>query len=410
MVSGWAPAQEVGRGMFSNQSRFFTIALGFYLLSACLGLVLRVFLVAPFPGITFSHLMHAHSHTLYFGWAALGIFALVDRRWRVFRGPWLPWGMVAISLATLITFSLGGYFPPSIVVSALSLPMWATAAGAVLRGTRGLRGLEFSYLRAGMIYLLLALGGALARVAVLAAKVADPLWGRLAVFAFLFCFAWFFVFSLLGLLLAHRRALGLEPDLGLLRWHLTLTAPIAWMTFPLGVAGGSDGLIGTVAKVAALAMFAPGLLGAAALWRGAAGPRGGFLRWIAVWMGLTATLEAAGALGMAELAVASRHWAVLYLHVLLVGVVSGLLLLLLAPAVAGAIGRRLHHGGLVVMAVGLGLAGLPVLGGVDPWIPRVGLVLALVGGVGPFAAGIAAWALVGKGRTAGLPAPAPQGG
>src|SRR5690606_18465887 len=150
------------------------------------------------------------------------------------------------------------------------------------------------YLRAGMIYLLLALGGALARVAVLAAKVADPLWGRLAVFAFLFCFAWFFVFSLLGLLLAHRRALGLEPDLRLRRPPPPRPAPIAWMTFPLGVAGGSDGLIGTVAKVAALAMFAPGLLGAAALWRGAAGPRGGFLRWIAVWMGLTATLEAAG--------------------------------------------------------------------------------------------------------------------
>jgi hypothetical protein len=367
--------------------RLFPLALSFYLVSTALGLCLRIFLVAPFPGLNFQHVMHAHSHTLYFGWAALGIFAWVGRRWGAFPGPWLPGAMVAISLATLVTFLIGGYFPPSIAVSALSIPLWAAAAVVVLRRIRGERGLAFSYLRVGMVYLLMALAGALGRVGVLAARVEDRLWGRLAVFAFLVCFAWFFVFSLLGLLVDQSRALGLAPDHGLLRWHLTGTAPIAWMTFPLGVAGGSAGLLGSVARVAAVAMLVPGLVGAVALWRGGQGARGAWLRWIAGWMALTAALEAAGALGMAELAVASRHWAVLYLHVLLVGVVTSLLLLLLAPGVTGRRGRWLHHGGMAVMAVGLGLAGLPVVAPVDPLVPRLGLILSLVGGVGPFVAG-----------------------
>lgn len=82
---------------------FLRLSVGFYVLALALGLVLRVFFVAPFGGLVFQNAVHAHSHTLYFGWGALGILALAFDRLRAsgkgVRA--LQWGIVGLSAATL---------------------------------------------------------------------------------------------------------------------------------------------------------------------------------------------------------------------------------------------------------------------------------------------------------------------
>jgi len=378
---------------------FVRASIGFYLLAMAVGLGLRFFFVFPFGGFVFQHALHAHSHTLYFGWCALGILALAFRRVGA-TGRWatrLLGVVAALSAGTFVSFLHGGYSAPSIALSALSLPIWGVAVATFWKHARGKEGIDLAFLRTGVVYLAVASTGAVIRTLLIAFQ-ASTFAKSLAVFGFLHNFAWFFVFSVIGLLVSAAGALGVRFDERLLRWQLRLAAPIAWLTFPLGVAGGDQGALGITARVGAVLLLIPAALGAAALWKASSqsrpGVRGAF-RWLAFWLTAEALLSATGGFGLAGLAVQSRHLAILYLHVLLVGVVSlGLMLAHVTSLGAPVrVGAWLHNGGLVVMAAGLAFAGLPVFGWALPeGLPRLGLVLAAIGGAIVYAAAIC-WAV-----------------
>lgn len=372
---------------------FLRFAVGFYLLSVALGVFLRAFFVAPFAYPVFGNAVHAHSHTLYFGWGALGVFALALERGRFERI--LLGGIVAISAATFVSFFHGGYWTPSIVISALSLLLWPTGAVLVSKRLRGERSLSATYLRAAMAYVLLASVAAAVR-AVFVAIDASPLAKSLAVFAFLHDFAWFFVFALLGLLLRAAPGLGLRIDERLLAWHASLAIPLAWLGFPLGVHQGHEGLLGALARISTLVLVVPGALAAAALWKAGRGGRDGphlVFRWLALWFALDALLAGLGAAGLAETALRSRHLAILYLHVRLLGFFTlGLMLCLFARCgriARFAPGMWLHNFGLTTMLGGLAVAGLPGLGWTAPstWL-QAALFVAALGGAIAAAAGV----------------------
>lgn len=376
--------------------RFLSAALGFYLVSIALGVVLRFYYLMPIEGLVFGHAIHAHSHTLYFGWAALGILALMyERVGATGRGARaVLWATVAIAIATFVSFLQGGYSLPSIVISSLSLLVWGAAAVVFFRAARGRRGLDVSLYRWGVVYLVIAVCFALSRVLFIALHT-GPLAKSLAVFGFLNAFAWFFVLSITGLLVAHARAHRLHlPERALARM-LHLVAPVAWLCFPLGVAG-EVGPLGVAARGAALVIALGAGTGAMALWRaGSLSPRGEdrrALRWLGLWLGLEATLALGGALGLADVAVRSRHLVVAYLHVLLVGFVTFGLMTVARDRLGVRLGVALwaHNLGLALMLVGLAISGAPALG-VEPLPMRLGLVLAAIGGVVILAAGLG-WA------------------
>lgn len=192
--------------------------------------------------------------------------------------------------------------------------------------------------------------------------------------------------------------LGLRVDERLLRWHFLATLPLAWLGFPLGVPQGSEGLLGAVARLSTVALLVPGLLGAAALWKAGEGGRDTLrlaLRWLGFWLALDVVLAALGAAGLAELALRSRHLAVLYLHVRLLGFFSqGLMLCVFTrlrqESRSGfAPGLWLHNLGLVVMLVGLALAGAPATGWMLPQaLLGAALPLAAAGGLVTASAGL----------------------
>lgn len=368
--------------------------LFFYVLATGLGVALRFFFVLPFGGIVFGNAVHAHSHTLYFGWGALGIFTLLYGALGLGgKGAKGLLGTIALlSALTFVFFLEGGYSTPSIVLSAASLPIWFLASLFAWRGLRRERGLDVAYLRVGLLYLVLASVAALSRVALMALD-APPLHGKLAVFAFLNCFAWFFVFSVVGLLLRAERGRGLRSEAAL-RWLLRLGAPLAWLAFPLGVAGGSEGWIGWLGRLAALGLAAPLCAGGWTLWKKGRVASDAALAWIGLWLVGVGLLSLVGGLGFAERAVASRHLAVLFLHLLLLGVISLCLMVLVLDAFGVSVGRELwlHNGGLLVMVGGLFAAGAPIFGLPLPdGLPRFGVVAAAVGGATIFAAGLS-WA------------------
>lgn len=374
---------------------FLLAPLGFYVLAMAVGLLLRLGSVLPIHLPSYANALHAHSHTLFFGWGALGIFALVFRRLgeegRRVRA--LLASIAGLSAASFVSFLHGGYSLPSIVLSTLSLGIWAWAIATAWRSMRGKRALDIAFLRAGLVYLGIACIGAIVRV-VLIATAASAHQKSLAVYAFLHAFGWFFVFSVTGLLVHEARVRRLHVDERRFRRMLDLALPTAWLAFPLGVVGGSQGALGVLARLSALWLAFPMASGVVALWRisSSAEPalRGAF-RWLAFWLGIAALSSLAGGLGFAELAVRSRHLAILHLHVLLAGYVSfGLMTALFSTLGARlGVGSLLHNLGLAIMSLGLALAALPVLGwSRSPGVAFAGAVLAALGGALVFAAGV----------------------
>ena len=356
---------------------FFRAALVIYLVATGLGELLRTSMVIPVEGLSFGNGVHAHSHTLYFGWAALGLFALFFARVgahdvAVKRA---LGSVVLLSLATFAAFLHSGYRAPGIAVSTLSLAVWAFAAKVFLARAKALTSMDATFLRVGIAYIGVAGLSAAVRVALLVAKVEDPLYGRLAVFGFLRAFATFFEFGLMGLLVHHLSSSGARLDTRALRWQLGFMVPLSALTFPLGVRGGMDSVFGPTARLAAVLLLVSSFLWVRQLWHGAKalpGSERAFVVSLAAAWALKALLEVAGALGLAESAVAARHPAMLYVHLELLGIVTAGLFFLMRKSMGTSSTTPLwaHQGGVLVMLTGLGLSGAH----------RLGLAMAAVGG------------------------------
>lgn len=367
---------------------FLRAAIFFFLLSTSVGVLLRWSFLETIPGLNFTYALHAHSHTLYFGWAALSIFALAFERIGAddAKVRWALGSIVGIAIATFLAFITGGYSRPAIIVSSVSLFVWAANILLFLSRARHKPGVEISFLRVAVVYVGIAGCSALGRVGILVAKVSDPLYGQLAVFGFLHAFASFFVFGLFGLLIGKLRDAGAMLEEQKLRGALVMMAALSFFTFPLGVHGGSKTLLGEVARIVAVLLVIPAWRLVSSLWKSVR-PLSPSLRTpvrflLGVWLA-KASMELTGAFGFSEIATSLRHPAILYLHVLLLGFVSGAIILLIrvrAGRVAGA-GFWAHQAGMGLMTLGLGLTSLPLLiPSVNIGLMHVGLVLATIAG------------------------------
>lgn len=361
--------------------RVASAALGAYVAATAVGVVLRLGMVVPVPAPPFDHLLHAHSHTLYFGWAGLAVWALAFTR----RPPGRALARtvratVAVLPALFVAFLAQGYGPVSIAVSTVMMLLWYAAVGLWWRENRRERGVGVSFLRAGFAYVVVSSLGVWVLAALQATGAGTALSESLAVHAFLLGFARFFLLAVLGLL-ADR---GMVES-GLLARLLPWWVALGWVTFPLGVAGGPEApVLGPLARAAGLALLVPSLLAAAGLVRGAAGMPTWIGRWLGGSLAAGALLEAAVAVaGTPALVAGGRHGVVLYLHVFLLGFVTTALFVLLETdrRVVGA-----HVVGTSLLLAGLGVAVLV------PGTP--GLAVAAAGAAVAWAAG--AGALAGR--------------
>lgn len=376
-TAGRKPTRTRHRSLFGAATLSYVVATG-------LGVVMRFELLGFATGVEFDHLLHAHSHTLYFGWAGLGILILaIDL---------LPsTGLALVRTAAFLAVTLPGIFfgflafgynPATIAISTVVMLGWYVAAWQWWRQARGIASLAFSLMRAGIVYLVGSSLGIWALAALQATGIGTNLSENLAIHAFLLGFAWFLVLAIVGLVVAHSPRLGLNLNGPRLRRALGWWVPLAIITFPLGVVGGPEvDWLGPAARMAGIALLYPAGLFVRTLWTGAAAsPLRISWRMVAVWFGSSALATAsAGVFGSGILVAAGRQGVVIYLHVLLVGFVSTSLFALLTDrglrSVLGA-----HHITLGLMVAGLLLA---TLGWVQP-----GFWLAAVGAVGLWLTGV----------------------
>lgn len=337
-----------------------------YIASTALGVIMRFDLLGMSSGVAFDHLLHAHSHTLYFGWGGLAVLvgatALLSSPTRSLRAATI--GIAALMPPTFVGFLLFGYNAITIAISTAVMLLWYVAAAAWWRSSRNLGGTAVKVFRIAFAYLVISSFGVWALAVLQASGAGTPFSETLAVHAFLVGFAWFIVLGVVGLLVARfGRRIETGDVARAARWWL----PLAWITFPLGVINGPEvALLGPAARMAGVLLLYPAWLFVKTLWRAAATAETPWLwRSVAGWFALTSlSVASVGVAGTPALLAGGRQGVVIYLHALLVGFVTTALVVMLGGQVrsvyAHAVSLVVMLGALAAIAAGLSSVGATV--------------------------------------------------
>ena len=98
----------------------YRISLYFLFAGACLGLFLRWQLVFPVKGVTYTYVLHGHSHVMFLGWICnVLLIGFHDRIMAIPKFKVLFYSLQILVLGMLISFPLQGYGLYSIAFSAL---------------------------------------------------------------------------------------------------------------------------------------------------------------------------------------------------------------------------------------------------------------------------------------------------
>lgn len=363
-----------------------------YVIATGLGLVMRFELLGWRTGLPFDHLLHAHSHTLYFGWAGLGVLVMAAHALGTHSAA-LTKTMLFLALSTpaiFLGFLALGYHPVTIGISTVVMFAWYLAIWLWWREARGARGVGFTFLRTAFGYLVASSLGVWVLGILQGTGAGTTLSETLAIHGFLLGFAWFLVLGVVGLITLNSERLGLALDDRVVRRALSWWAPLAILTFPLGVVSGPEvSWLGPGARLAGLILVYPAWLWVRALWHAApSGTSGRSWKLVSAWFAVAATATAAvSAAGTPALGWAGRQGVVFYLHVLLVGFIStGLFAVLTEKPLVRLFDA--HHLALGVMMTGLALASaglfvagmwVAAAGGVTLWVVGMGLTSVMVG-------------------------------
>lgn len=338
-------------------------------------------------GIGFDHLLHAHSHTLYFGWAGLafvtGASAMIPALPTGLRRTLV--GLASVVPAILVSFLAFGYNPVSIAVSTVVMLGWYVASVVWWRAARGLRGLPALAFRSAFVYVIVSSLGIWVLAWLQASETGTPLTESLAVNAFILGFGWSLILGTVGLVVRDFSTGGWHLDEEILRRAIVWWVALGWLVFPLGVVGGPEvAWLGPVARVAGVALLYPAGLFVRELWRAVpAGRAGRPWRFAAGWFALTAaTTAGAAVLGSAALGAVGRQGVVIHLHALAVGFVTTSLVVVFSRQVPSRVLDG-HNISLGLMLLGLTLVPLGAV--------RLGMWWAALAAVGLWVSGVV-WA------------------
>jgi hypothetical protein len=331
----------------------------FLVVTLLTGIWLRAAFLRPqvLGGFTFGHALHAHSHVAFFGWTSMALFAALCRRIpEALLRPGLRVHAHAVAIASgaaFASFLAGGYNAVSIAVSVAHVGLWFAFAALAWAPIRSLRGEDARFHRGALAFLLLAGAGAMAPGYVMVRGIEDPWIGQLAVHSFLtpFLGGWLLL-GVMGTVYAalpsprwasacfRWTAAGVLPSVFL---HPLASPPVEWLLVV--------GRAGTVAMGVGAMLFALDVLRSSAsapllrLAGGAAAIKG--VGEIAVGAGLGLEL------------IAIRPLTIAYLHLILLGVVTPVLIAAALRSRAAAGTTLLYAAGLTLMLASLALAAWP---------------------------------------------------
>ena len=182
------------------------VSLGYFLLAALLGVVLRTFVVAPLP-INYRFIVHTHSHIALLGWVYIALTTLLYHLFMVKQGlEWkyrrIFWFTQICLLGMLFTFPFQGYALFSIVFSTLFLlaSYWFSAffikyAPKSLKDTKA-----YICLKYALWFMIGSSIGPWSLGAIMTVLGPESIWYRLAIYFYLhFQYNGWMILALIGL-------------------------------------------------------------------------------------------------------------------------------------------------------------------------------------------------------------------
>ena len=306
-------------------------ALAAFVLAGATGVGFRLAAFLGWGGLDPVHVRHAHSHLMFFSWVTPVLFALVGAHLpmqtgrsesRAMRSA--TWAALAVGVLSYVPFLLWGYgaapiagrrIPLAVIVSTLGIVVWYVYAVAYARATKGAARTHAVRLwDAALVLLCLSTLGAwtLGALQMRGGMAEFALAAALHLFLNLFAEGWF-VLALLGVL----HALHPSADTRVSRAGTGLAAYALPLTFLLGVP------IALVPPDLRLVSGVAGLVAAAGLAMHV-GPlaRAGAPKAMLAFFALRIAMQVGVAIGPLARWGEGMGLRVLFLHVLLLGVVS----------------------------------------------------------------------------------------
>jgi hypothetical protein len=334
-------------------------AIALLLLTLLAGVYLRASFTWPAlqGGMHGPFMVHAHSHTGFFGWAAMAVFAAVTARMSISGAAALLHRVLAhaigiASAAAFAGFALRGYDVATIVLSALHVLLWATFTVAVWGRVRAASGTAALYLRSALLFLVLSGAATLAPMAMMLRGTTNPWAVQLGVKLFLTPFVTgFLVLAGLGLIyeaVARPRFAGAALALiagGVLPSTLLYVAaapPAAWLTWA--------GRAGMALVAAGMLLFVADTLGTRLR---------PLARLATLAAAATGVVELLAAAGVGATFMHNRAITVSVLHLVLLGLVTPALLLGLRPALRAPRRTLAFAASLLLMLAPLAATGWP---------------------------------------------------
>lgn len=344
-----------------------TMAVFFLFLTATAGLTLRGMIVGFNPGLSYSDLLHAHSHIAILGWAYGGVFLLLVHSFQlqgtVFK--WLYLLSQAAVLAMFPAFALQGYAPVSIALSTVHILLsygFARAAWKRLKPRPGTSGLPVKLAQVSLFSLVLSSAGVWGVAAVSATGGKGSVLYHMALYFFLhFQYNGWLTFGLLSVLLVYLEKKNLYRSGGIMRLGCSLYAGALLPSYLLSVLWVELGwfwngiaFVSAVAQWAGMLIIAGEIVRVRGIGKEARLPAGaaGFLL-LAGMSGLAKSTMELGLLfpSLWDMIYGSRSIVVGYLHLTLLGFISFLLMaLLLAEGMLDGVPRLFRTGSLLFVS------------------------------------------------------------
>ncbi|MEP6259967.1 MAG: hypothetical protein ABJ092_00205 [Gillisia sp.] len=249
--------------------RHTNIALGYFLLVGLLGILLRLFFIAPIPG-NFRFIVHAHSHIALLGWVYIGLITLIYKMYytevdrsntykRIF------WFTNFTVLGMLITFPFQGYALFSITFSTLFLFASYFLSWFFLKNIpvhyKGSN--SYKCIKASLIFLIFSSIGPWAIGGVMATLGNTSIWYKLSIYFYLhFQYNAWFILALAGIFFYLLEKTGLSINKEKFRSFYLLLISAIILSFFLSVLWVNPPVIfyllagaGAILQIAALVKF-----------------------------------------------------------------------------------------------------------------------------------------------------------
>lgn len=313
-------------------------ALGYFLIVALMGVLLRLFYATPIP-MNYRYWLHAHSHTALLGWIYIGLTTLIyklflssAKKGKLYKRIFLFTNLCIVGM--LVTFPIQGYALFSIIFSTLFLVASYAFAWFAMRHVPKQFKKRFSWklIKTSLWYLVFSSIGPWAVGGVMATLGKASIWYKIAIYFYLhFQYNAWFVLALLGLLffIIERKKLQVDTkqystffwvfNSGLI---LSFFLSVLYVEPPVFVyiLGGIGAVLQAIAFYLLFKILKP-------IWKDL-GLRlnstvGVLLKVAGVFLIIKALLQLLGTLPyFAELAFAHPDLIIVYLHMVFLGIVS----------------------------------------------------------------------------------------